>query len=316
MGRRLVGTEPPRLRRGAFAEEAAVEAAALAGVLRPAGLPADGGTEAPRGRRSNAPASPSVQRPRRMRRRMASTRPPGTYSPSARIGRRGRSGCDPLPTFLRTTVPVDSWADSIRRRSRLNTAFRVRSSDMENPLQHNPGRNRDRCRGFTLSFRDRPSPGRKTVGATPPPRSRFTSRRRSRHTTCPRKRVRPDGSWLTPSPYYYQTQPDPPPPCPRTANQAGQVARLEIVDPGVSSRVLGFAIELAGPAVRSRPPGARPGPRGLAAVGRPESQSGRSATPPRASIVPGAGVDLRTCTPSGQPDAHESVGPLPHQRGR
>ena len=81
-----------------------------------------------------------------MRRRIASTRPPGTYSPSARTGRRDggsggvtgtvrRAGSDALPT-----VPVDSWATSIRRWSRPDTAFRFRGCfDMGNPLQHNPG---------------------------------------------------------------------------------------------------------------------------------------------------------------------------------
>ena len=77
---------------------------------------------------------------------MASKRPPGTYSPSARTGRRDggsggvtgtvrRAGSDALPT-----VPVDSWATSIRRWSRPDTAFRFRGCfDMGNPLQHNPG---------------------------------------------------------------------------------------------------------------------------------------------------------------------------------
>ena len=72
---------------------------------------------------------------------MVSTRPPGTYSPSARTGRRGggsggvagtvrRAGSDALPT-----VPVDSWATS-----RPDTAFRFRGCfDMGNPLQYNPG---------------------------------------------------------------------------------------------------------------------------------------------------------------------------------
>ena len=81
-----------------------------------------------------------------MRRRIASTRPPGTYSPSARTGRRDggsggvtgtvrRAGSDALPT-----VPVDSWATSIRRWSRPDTAFRFRGCfDMGNPLRHNPG---------------------------------------------------------------------------------------------------------------------------------------------------------------------------------
>ena len=52
---------------------------------------------------------------------MASTRPPGTYSPRARPGRRGggsggvagmvrRAGSDALPMFLRPTASVDSWA--------------------------------------------------------------------------------------------------------------------------------------------------------------------------------------------------------------
>ena len=59
---------------------------------------------------------------------MASTRPPGTYSPSARTGRRGgesggvagmvrRAGSDALPMSLRSTAPVDSSATSIRRRN-------------------------------------------------------------------------------------------------------------------------------------------------------------------------------------------------------
>ena len=77
---------------------------------------------------------------------MASKRPPGTYSPSARTGRRDggsggvtgtvrRAGSDALPT-----VPVDSWATSIRRWSRPDTAFRFRGCfDMGNPLRHNPG---------------------------------------------------------------------------------------------------------------------------------------------------------------------------------
>ncbi len=68
---------------------------------------------------------------------MASTRPPGTYSPSARTGRRSggsggvagmvrRAGSDALPMFPRPTVPVDGRAASIRRRSRPNTASRFR----------------------------------------------------------------------------------------------------------------------------------------------------------------------------------------------
>ena len=94
--------------------------------------------------------NPELQRPPR-RRRMASTRPPGTYSPSARTGRRGggsgsvdgmvrRAGSDALAMSLRSTAPVGSSAASIRRRNRPNTAFRFRGCfDMRNPLQHNPG---------------------------------------------------------------------------------------------------------------------------------------------------------------------------------
>ena len=94
--------------------------------------------------------NPELQRPPR-RRRMASTRPPGTYSPSARTGRRGggsgsvdgmvrRADSDALSMSLRSTAPVGSSAASIRRRNRPNTAFRFRDCfDMRNPLQHNPG---------------------------------------------------------------------------------------------------------------------------------------------------------------------------------
>ena len=68
---------------------------------------------------------------------MASTRPPGTYSPSARTGRRGggsgsvagmvrRADSDALSMSLRSTAPVGSSAASIRRRNRPNTAFRFR----------------------------------------------------------------------------------------------------------------------------------------------------------------------------------------------
>ena len=76
-------------------------------------------------------------------------RPPGAYSPSARPGRRGggsggvagmvrRAGSDALRMFLRPTASVDSWAASIRRRSRPNTAFRFLGCfDMGNALQHN-----------------------------------------------------------------------------------------------------------------------------------------------------------------------------------
>ena len=79
---------------------------------------------------------------------MASTRPPGTYSPSARIGRRGgesggvagmvpRAGSDAVPMSLRSTAAVDSSAASIRRRNRPNTAFRFPGCfDMRNPLQN------------------------------------------------------------------------------------------------------------------------------------------------------------------------------------
>ena len=69
--------------------------------------------------------SPKRQRPRR-RRRMASTRPPKTYSPSARTGRRSegsgavvgmvrRAGCDAWPRSLRSCAPVDSSAGSTAR---------------------------------------------------------------------------------------------------------------------------------------------------------------------------------------------------------
>ena len=65
---------------------------------------------------------------------MAFTRPPGTYSPSARTGRRGgesggvagmvrRAGSDALPMSPRSTAAVDSSAASIRRRNRPDTAF-------------------------------------------------------------------------------------------------------------------------------------------------------------------------------------------------
>ena len=86
--------------------------------------------------------SHECQRPRR-RRRMASTRPPRTYSPSARAGRRrGGStgvarmvrlaGSDGLPGSPRSTDPVDRSAASIRRRNRPNTAFKLRGrSDMQ-----------------------------------------------------------------------------------------------------------------------------------------------------------------------------------------
>ena len=82
---------------------------------------------------------------------MASKRPPGTYSPSARTGRRGgwsgsvagmvrRAGSDALLMSLRSTVPVGSSAASIRRGNRPNTAFGFRGCfDMRNTLQHNPG---------------------------------------------------------------------------------------------------------------------------------------------------------------------------------
>ena len=111
------------------------------------GIPKRAGRSVGSDKRSsvNFGARVSVQRPR-MRRRMASKRPPGTYSPSARTGRSGggaggvagmvrRAGPDALPT-----VPVDSWAASIRRWSRPDTAFRFRGCfDIGNPLQHNPG---------------------------------------------------------------------------------------------------------------------------------------------------------------------------------
>ena len=55
---------------------------------------------------------------------MASKRPPKTYSPSARTGRRDggsggvvgmvpRAGCDAWPRSLRSSAPVDSSAGSI-----------------------------------------------------------------------------------------------------------------------------------------------------------------------------------------------------------
>ena len=70
-------------------------------------------------------SSPKRQRPRR-RRRMASTRPPKTYSPSARTGRRSErsggvggmvrhAGCDAGPRSLRSSAPVDGAARSISR---------------------------------------------------------------------------------------------------------------------------------------------------------------------------------------------------------
>ena len=57
---------------------------------------------------------------------MASKRPPKTYSPSARTGRRDggsggvvgmvpRAGCDAWPRSLRSSAPVDSSAGSISR---------------------------------------------------------------------------------------------------------------------------------------------------------------------------------------------------------
>ena len=86
-------------------------------------------------RRAGGPASRTLQRPRRSR-RMASTRPPGTYSPSARAGRRG-GGSGGVAGMVRragSDAPVDSSAASIRRRSRPNTAFRLRGCfDMGNP---------------------------------------------------------------------------------------------------------------------------------------------------------------------------------------
>ena len=75
---------------------------------------------------------------------MASKRPPGTYSPSARTGRRGGgsgsvagmvrgAGSDALLMSLRSTVPVGSSAASIRRGNRPNTAFGFRGCfDMRN----------------------------------------------------------------------------------------------------------------------------------------------------------------------------------------
>ena len=76
------------------------------------------------------------QRPRR-RRRMASTRPPRMYSPSARVGKRrgGSTGVAGMVEFAgsdgRSTDPVNRSAASIRRRNRPNTAFKLRGrSDM------------------------------------------------------------------------------------------------------------------------------------------------------------------------------------------
>ena len=59
---------------------------------------------------------------------MASTRPPGTYSPSARAGRRGGGswGVAGMVRRAGSDASVDSSAASIRRRSRPNTAFRLR----------------------------------------------------------------------------------------------------------------------------------------------------------------------------------------------
>ena len=59
---------------------------------------------------------------------MASTRPPGTYSPSARAGRRG-GGSGGVASMVRragSDASVGSSAASIRRRRRPNTAFRLR----------------------------------------------------------------------------------------------------------------------------------------------------------------------------------------------
>ena len=68
---------------------------------------------------------------------MASTRPPGMYSPSARTGRRGGGYGSVAGMVMRLTVPVDRSAASIRRRNRPNTAFKFRGCfDMRN--QHTP----------------------------------------------------------------------------------------------------------------------------------------------------------------------------------
>ena len=67
---------------------------------------------------------------------MASTRPPGTYSASARTGKRG-GGSRGVAGMVRragSDAPVDSSAARIRRRSRPTTAFRLRGRlDMGNP---------------------------------------------------------------------------------------------------------------------------------------------------------------------------------------
>ena len=97
------------------------------------------------------------QRPRR-RRRMASTRPPRTYSPSARAGRRrGTStgvarmvrftGSGGLPGSPRSTDPLDRSAATIRRRNRPNTAFKLRGrSDIQTRVSITHRRSTSRSR--------------------------------------------------------------------------------------------------------------------------------------------------------------------------
>ena len=114
--------------------------------------------------------NPELQRPPR-RRRMASTRPPGTYSPSARTGRRGggsgtawsgaraltrcRCLCAQRPR-LAVWRPASAAGTGRTQRSGFRGCF-----DMRNPLQHNPG---PRGPGRTDGDRDRRGRRRRDPG--------------------------------------------------------------------------------------------------------------------------------------------------------